>query len=120
MFGLDSVASALLREYKLLYKMKASLTARPLLLTVIECDRTGICLPSTTFKWNEGDARFKDIPLGNQFGEFDLIVGVSLITIDLNGDGMDDIYFRRRAGGIAGPKVGAYRFGTSSGLGSDF
>src|SRR5262249_53662762 len=65
MYGPDPVESKMLREYTLIYKMVSGLTHRPLLQSIQECERRGVCLPQTSFRWDEGDGTFKDIPLEN-------------------------------------------------------
>src|SRR6266540_3447218 len=109
MFGPDPVQTGVLRTYIFHYQMETALTQRPRLASVKECDRAGACLPETKFDWEEGDGSFQDIPIPNA----PTTTQSRLVVSDLNGDGMDDIYYR------ISPSGEGFRFGNRNGLGEE-
>jgi RHS repeat-associated protein len=83
-FGRDeNDVEGLVREYRLQYRNDASITHRSLLQSVTACDRSGVCLPSTTFAYEAGSEAVRVDTLG--------IVDSRVSIGDLDGDGRDDI-----------------------------
>ena len=100
--GLTSDGSSkimVLRGYEFSYKNE-SVTGRSLLASVKECDGGGLnCKEPLVFSWELGQFQFKDSDtavsgLVSEFGT-NLPSVEALQVADLNGDGLDDILYRR-------------------------
>jgi RHS repeat-associated protein len=86
-YGPTKEGTALLRTYHLDYQYRSQVTNRPLLHSVKACDGAGICMPPTSFTWDEGDSHFEDIDT-----KLKAFPG-GITPADLNGDGKDDLLF---------------------------
>jgi RHS repeat-associated protein len=90
-------ADQLLRAYNLAYQSDP-VTGLSRLDQLQECDGYGICKHPTSFQWTNGEAQFQEFPI-------DSIADVTpsdwydwpwlLQAADFNGDGLDDILYRR-------------------------
>lgn len=84
------------RQYRLGYRTSEA-TRRSLLESVTECDGAGVCLPATTFTWQQEsatDSKLVAWPAALQGAE--IRDNAALLAGDFNGDGKTDIISRGR------------------------
>lgn len=80
--------NSLIRRYELDYSISAT-TGRSQLAQIKECaDIGGPCKPPTRFTWNNPPIGFDDVETDLPFPQYE---GASVITTDLDGNGLDDI-----------------------------
>ncbi|MDI3282659.1 RHS repeat-associated core domain-containing protein [Polyangium sp. 15x6] len=77
----------IVRQYELAYT-PSSTTGRSLLTSLKECTAQGLCKPATRFGWNTPPTGFDDVP--TELPD-PLYESTSVITTDLEGDGLDDV-----------------------------
>jgi RHS repeat-associated protein len=100
--GPNPVTTGLLRSYELTYDA-GPVTHRARLKAVTECDGAHVCKKPTQFEWDDGSNQYAD--LRDEYW-FDPTADDSpLQVLDINGDGVDDIAYRRRG-------LWVYRLGT--------
>lgn len=123
MWGPSPGGNAKLRDYRLLYSTSGT-TGASLLASLQECDGQGVCMEPATMGWTTN--------IGSDFTVFDTgITDVAresgdaaetlwnIDTLDLNGDGKDDILYREYVDPTDGPPQGRwwYRLSTGEGFG---
>lgn len=84
------------RQYRLGYRTSDA-SRRSLLESVTECDAAGVCLPATTFTWQQDsatDSKLVAWPTALQGAEYQ--ESSALLAGDFNGDGKTDLISRGR------------------------
>jgi RHS repeat-associated protein len=103
-------STATLRSYKLTYNSGAkgsSITQRSLLTHVEECDLAGVCKKPVQFEWEPGSLTYETINVAAPSAGRTIS---SLLTVDLNKDGKNDLLVR---------DAGGWFFALSNGHGVD-
>ncbi|WP_223752231.1 RHS repeat-associated core domain-containing protein [Myxococcus sp. XM-1-1-1] len=80
--------SGLLRSYNLRYR-NDSISSRSLLREIQECDGFEVCARPTVFTWELGNLVFKR----REQAMADGVTPGSLLSLDVNGDGLDDLLY---------------------------
>ncbi|WP_426733189.1 RHS repeat-associated core domain-containing protein [Myxococcus faecalis] len=121
MWGPSPGGNSKLREYRLTYSRSAA-TGVTLLSSLQECDGTGVCLAPLSTVWSNSEGpdftkystNIRDITRNGG----DIAQALWTIhTLDLNGDGKDDILYREYIDPPDGPPQGRWLFRLSTGTG---
>ena len=111
---------AVIRSYQLNYDTDP-ITGLTRLRSVHDCDSASICMPPTTFDWSTAGSDFEPVAIDRiddvreRGGEAYWIIQPA----DINGDGRDDILYRKRGSPQFGPTaVWFYRLSTGEGFGA--
>ena len=89
-------ANTMVADYRLTYAQGSS-TGRSQLTSVKLCDGAGVCLPATTFGWQQGN--MNQTVKGNIAGQDGSLKGEKLYIGDYNGDGKADVLWADTIGG---------------------
>jgi hypothetical protein len=101
-------------DYRLAYAQSSS-TGRSQLTSVTLCDAAGVCLPATTFTWQNGTTTPSVV--ANAGGQDGTLVGYRPYAGDFNGDGKTDILWDAESQTIAA-STGTRVLWTSTGNGT--
>lgn len=84
------VDANLVTDYRLAYN-QSSATGRSRLVSITQCDGSGICLPATSFSWQQGT--MNQTVVSNVAGQNGTLSGFRPYIGDFNGDGMADVFW---------------------------
>ncbi|MBN8612103.1 MAG: VCBS repeat-containing protein [Deltaproteobacteria bacterium] len=90
----EGTARVPLRTYQISYRSD-SITGRSLVSTIAEVDGLGVALPPTTLGWDTGTWDWEVVDTGHATAPA-VEAYWPTVFVDLNGDGLDDVFTRRR------------------------
>ncbi|MBN1209562.1 MAG: VCBS repeat-containing protein [Myxococcaceae bacterium] len=122
MWGPSVWGTTRVREYRFGYGTP-SISGRTLLTSLQECDGVGVCKSPTIFNWTPGMTSFQRIDTGitdvtSGSGDYPEHMW-NIHTLDLNGDGRDDLLYREYINLPLSPPQGIWwaRLSTGNGFG---